>query len=99
MSFEWKDCPRCGIPCVLRPLSVIKDQDGKRFGFRFCCPECSYYNPDVFVSFTELQDYQRQQTTTNNKQQQTTTTTTTENGIVQGNLACQWQAKFGKGVD
>lgn len=59
---QWKTCPRCIKPCVLRPVGSLYDQDGTKYGFYFACPVCSYYSLDVFVSKAEVEEYQKHQT-------------------------------------
>lgn len=43
-------CPHCKTPALLQPLSVIFDKNGERYGFKWACPTCTWYDPDQFIT-------------------------------------------------
>lgn len=60
---EWKTCPRCHTPCVLRPVSSIFDPKGEKYGLMFCCATCTYFDCNRFY---ERKDFDYLDTTTTN---------------------------------
>ena len=51
---EWYYCSKCGNPCNIRPLSVIFDVEGKKYGGLWYCQICKKFYTDQFLSYEQI---------------------------------------------
>ena len=56
MTVEWYNCPKCGRPCSVKPLSKAFDPEGKKFGGIWFCQTCRIDYLADFLTYEQIQE-------------------------------------------
>jgi len=51
---EWLICPTCRGRCNIRPLSLLFDTEGKKYGGMWYCQYCQVYYTNHFLSYEQI---------------------------------------------